>query len=117
MIDPLGHCQGGAKYFSRDLIEGRVLLPIFQSLDLFQNKTTTAEKADAVTFYVMSSNDTEGLKGEKGNYWTSLKDWPDYTEKKLYLTAEGTLADTPPLAGTSGDAITYKYDPQNPVPR
>ena len=28
VVDPLGHCQGAAKYFHGDLIVGRVVLPV-----------------------------------------------------------------------------------------
>ena len=59
MVDPLGHCQDGAKYFPKHLIEGRAALPIFLIVDLFTNKTTfPSEKVKDVTFYVMGSDDS-----------------------------------------------------------
>lgn len=30
LIDPLGHCQGGAEYFPQDLIAGRTALGLMQ---------------------------------------------------------------------------------------
>ena len=59
MIDPLGHCQDGAKYFPKHLIEGRAALPIFLGIDLFTNKSTFPnESVKAVTFYVMGADES-----------------------------------------------------------
>ena len=40
VVDPLGHCQDGAKYFPHNLIEGRSLLPVLMGIELFQNNLT-----------------------------------------------------------------------------
>lgn len=50
VIDPLGHCQAGSKYFKNNLIFGRVPLPIFLSTDLFKGIQTHPD-IKAVTFY------------------------------------------------------------------
>lgn len=34
VIDPCGHCQAAASYFTHDTLFGRVLLPFLMALDL-----------------------------------------------------------------------------------
>lgn len=51
----------------------------------------------------------------RGNYWTTLDDFPVPTYTNYYLgsAGPGTLGTTAPTA--TGD-VSYLYDPSNPVP-
>ena len=109
VIDPCGHCQDASHYFTKNLIYGRILLPILLSFDLFEDTTKFSEGAKDVTFYVLGTNDDNAA----GNYWTSLDTWPEYTPQNWYFHTNGSLSLAPP---TATDAPTYKYDPTNPVP-
>ena len=109
VVDPLGHCQGAADYFNQDLIDGRVGLPVFLSLDLFKN-LTWAENASAVTFYVMGPNVSEPFVGE---FWTSLPDWPAFTPTEWFLSNDGSLVSEVPATSA---AESFLYNPVNPVP-
>lgn len=109
VIDPCGHCQDASKYFTKNLIYGRILLPILLSFDLFEHTTKFSEGCNDVTFYVMGTQES----GAAGNYWTSLPKWPTYTEENWYFHPDGKLSMTAP---TSTANHTYTYDPTNPVP-
>jgi len=114
VVDPLGHCQHAHKFFPKNLIEGRALLPALLIYDLYKGKSA-AESAKAVTFYVMGANED----GASGNYWTTLDDWPEPETYNLYLGSDGSLSETPVASNTTTDApasLSYKYDPLNPVP-
>lgn len=109
VVDPLGHCQGAFIYFPRNLILGRVALPVLLSFDLLAPGGAPAEDVSAVTFYVMGpANDSA-----TGNYWTSLPDWPAFTPTQWYFWSDNSLRPTPPA---TSDVLSYDYDPRNPVP-
>ncbi|CAE7265416.1 cocE [Symbiodinium sp. KB8] len=111
VVDPLGHCQAGAKYFPKNTILGRVLLPILLAYDMFKEDTTVPEDVKDVTFYVMGADPNE----DAGNYWTTLDGFPAYTATPFYLGTNGNLTTTAPgHAGYSADS--YLYNPANPVP-
>jgi putative CocE/NonD family hydrolase len=105
-IDPLGHCQSAADYFQPNLVEGRTLLPVAQSLQLYGVRDVSRDFKD-VTFYVMSSSD------DAGNFWTTLDDFPQYREANFYLQDNGVLSTSP---SSSDSATTYVHDPADPVP-
>jgi hypothetical protein len=50
VVDPLGHCQGAAKYFPRNTILGRVILPFLLSFDMVKENHKIAENVSAVTY-------------------------------------------------------------------
>jgi hypothetical protein len=52
VIDPLGHCQEAARFFPKNLILGRVILPITQALEFIGDKKPSQD-VKAATFYVM----------------------------------------------------------------
>jgi len=110
VVDPLGHCQSAAEYFPQNLIAGRSLLPLFLAIDLLTNSTKLSEHTKAVTFYVMGPNELFA----RGNYWTTLDDWPEFTPTAFYLNSSGSLQLTPPAADS--DQQSFLYDPENPVP-
>ncbi len=63
-----------------------------------------------VYYYVMGA---VGEDGAPGNVWRTAADWPPaYNATRLYLGADGTAATTVPAQG----ALSYEYDPRNPVP-
>ena len=117
VMDPLGHCQGGADYFPRNTILGRALLPVLMALDMMADDSVTnrtwpapPEGVKNVTLYVMGSNEN----GSPGQYWTTLPDFPAPALTNYYLAPNGALTTTAPSA--SGLSSTYVYDPLNPVP-
>jgi len=111
VIDPLGHCQAAAKYFPKNLIAGRVGLPVFLSFDMYKGKRKLAEHVKNLTFYIMGATGSEASTAP-GNYWTTLEDWPAFTPTDFYLAENGALAKEPGTASSQ----TYTYDPTNPVP-
>lgn len=108
-MDPLGHCQAAAKYFPKNTIAGRILLPVQLAFDLFQGKEKDmAEKANKVTFYVMGVN----AENAPGNYWTSLPTFPEYKPTPFYLAADRSISQKYPSAPTN---ISWISDPTKPV--
>jgi putative CocE/NonD family hydrolase len=69
------------------------------------------EKLKPVHYYVMG--DTDDSKAP-GNFWRSAGSWPPpATAIPFYLRADRTLGQGNP---EGGGRLTYKYDPQDPVP-
>lgn len=115
VVDPLGHCQDAAKYFSEDVIAGRTILPAAQWLELFGVRPVTRTNIRNVTFYVMSSNDDAGRAA--GQFWTTLDAFPRPTMTKYFLHPDRSLSTSPPSESEAGSKSTsYTYDPSNPVP-
>ena len=120
VVDPLGHCQSGASYFRRNLIEGRSILPVLLGIQLFKGELSgsPAEKVDHVTFYVMGSAE----ENAKGGYWVTLPDWPSFKATKFYAHGDknsSLLQVPPPAPGTTPgveSSSSYRYDPSFPVP-
>ena len=112
VVDPLGHCLGGAEYFKQNTVMGRTGLEIAQLFELYGIRPVRDPLIKNITFYVMSSNDEAGLK--VGQYWTSLEKFPEPTFVDYFLHADGTAS---PLPQTSGDHSTsFVFEPANPVP-
>ena len=79
-------------------------------LEVYGIRPVTRTQIRNVTFYVMSSNDSAG--NDVGNYWTSLDTFPAARATDYFLNADGTLSTT--RSGSA--AVSYKYDPADPVP-
>eukprot|EP00750_Incisomonas_marina_P028628 INCI6793.3.p1 GENE.INCI6793.3~~INCI6793.3.p1 ORF type:complete len:533 (-),score=79.14 INCI6793.3:82-1599(-) len=112
VVDPLGHCQEAADHFHGDLIAGRIILPVLLSVELFHGNFSggAIEGVDKVTFYVMGPNYL--LAPHRGNFWTSLPDWPEFTPTQYYMHADGRLSVEKPVDGQ----LSFKYDPSEPCP-
>jgi len=117
VIDPLGHCQAGADYFTHDTLFGRVLLPFLMALDFMADNSVTnrsfpnpPEGVGNVTMYVMGAEET----GSPGQYWTTIPDFVVPNPTNYYMHADGTLQTTPSTSTT--DKVSYIYNPANPVP-
>jgi putative CocE/NonD family hydrolase len=67
-----------------------------------------------VTFYVMSSNDSQGL--DIANYWTTMEVFPKFKPTSFYLHPDGS-SNNEPVSSDSSEAVstTYTYDPSNPI--
>jgi predicted acyl esterase len=111
VIDPLGHCLGGAEYFKQNTIYGRTGLEITQLFELYGIRPVKKTNIQNITFYVMSSNDEAGLS--VGNYWTSMETFPVPTSVDYFLHADGTASLMPPSSGA--ESTSYVHDPSNPV--
>ncbi len=70
------------------------------------------EKLPALYYYVMG--DTE-VAGAPGNSWRTATSWPpdNTTDTNYYLHASKQLS---PSVGAKDAALTYTFDPKNPVP-
>lgn len=112
-VDPLGHCLDSADFFTENAIMGRTGLVLMQAFEVFGIRPVRRPRVQAVTYYVMSSNDEAGRAA--GQFWTSLPAFPTPHMTDLYLHADGTASWKPPLP-TEGSASSYKYDPSNPAP-
>lgn len=123
VVDPLGHCQAGASYFPRNTLFGRVLLPLFMALDLFEGLSANhggapvnhtwppvPESVGNVTLYVMGANED----GAPGQYWTTLPAFPSPAYAPWYMHQGGTLSMDAPTGAS--DSASYTYDPNDPVP-
>jgi hypothetical protein len=53
LIDPCGHCQDAAKFFSEDVIAGRTALGLMQAYETFGARPVKRNNVKNVTFYVM----------------------------------------------------------------
>lgn len=109
VIDPCGHCQDASKFFTKNLIYGRILLPILLSFDLFEHTSKFSESCKDVTFYVMGTQED----GAAGNYWTTLDEFPTFTPQNWYFHQDGTMSTSAP---TGAGNTTYIYRPEDPVP-
>ena len=116
-MDPLGHCQDAAVYFPDNLVEGRTLLSLFQAFEVFDSPLGgVVRDVEDVTFYVMGPTDINAT----GNYWTSLPDWPAFSDLSLYLhdsaslVAEAGVAD--PEQDVQSQTTSYFADPSDPIP-
>jgi len=114
VVDPLGHCLGGAEYFKQNTVMGRTGLEIAQLFELYGIRPVANPLVKNVTFYVMSSNDEAGLKA--GQYWTSLERFPEPTYVDYFLHADGTASLLPDTAGAEHASSSFVYDPSNPAP-
>ena len=96
VIDPCGHCQKVADYYSSDLVEGRRIIALFLNLYQFGILKKVRRKPNAITFYIMTHNETQD--GDIGGYFTSLNEWPEYKMTNFYLTEQNTMiSDIPRL--------------------
>jgi uncharacterized protein len=109
-IDPCGHCQDAAEFFTEDIIAGRTALALMQAYDTFGARPVKRSNVKNVTFYVMSSNDDAGR--EAGQFWTSVEEFPQPTMTKFYFHGDGSVTQTAPTEQDS--ATSFKFDPMNP---
>jgi predicted acyl esterase len=110
LIDPLGHCQSAAEYFTEDIIAGRTALAVAQSFDTFGVREVVRTDIKNVTFYVMSSNDDAGR--EAGQFWTTMESFPVPKMTSYYLQPDNKLSDRPPAGDSTELSSSYKYDPR-----
>lgn len=89
VIDPCGHCQKVAEYYSSELIEGRTILSLFINLNQFGILKNVKRKPNFITFYIMTHNETQ--KEDFGGYFTSVNEWPQYKMTNFYLTKENLI--------------------------
>jgi predicted acyl esterase len=110
VIDPCGHCQDAAKYFPKNLIEGRTGIEI--ALNLYQFGITKKLRRDLnfITYYLMTHNDTK--EGDVGNYFISVNEWPSYEDTKLFFY-NTTLSFEKPITETFQ---TFQHQYENPCP-
>lgn len=126
-IDACGHCLEAGPYFNSDTaVLGRTLLPLGQMLMTYGIVPTVRPSIKAVTFYVMSSNDSAGY--DAGQYWTTLDTWPEAKMTDYYFhPVTSVTADLPALGVLSTEPIADDYsntsvssswvhDPADPVP-
>lgn len=111
LIDPCGHCQDAAPYFTEDLVAGRTALGLMQAYETFGVRPVKRNNIKDVTFYVMSSNDDAGI--EAGQYWTTMDKFPTPTVAKYYLHGDGSVSTVAPAAGEV-ESTSYVFDPSNP---
>jgi predicted acyl esterase len=77
-----------------------------------KNDGKGADEIPVVQYYVMGDPDD---KDSPGNKWRTADDWPiPATTRRLYFGADGTLRRKP--ARDKQASLSYKYDPNNPVP-
>lgn len=114
-IDPCGHCQDAAPYFTEDVIAGRTALALMQAFETFGVRPVVKPNIKNVTFYVMSSNDDAGK--EAGQYWTSLETFPKAKPTKFYFHGDRSASTNKPEKESElPESTTYTFDPSNPQP-
>lgn len=112
LIDPCGHCQDAAKYFSEDIIAGRTALGLMQAYATFGSRPVKRNNIKNVTFYVMSSNDDEGKAA--GQFWTTMEAFPPATMTPYYLHGDGTAGLEPPETDAT-PSTSFVYDPTDVI--
>jgi len=110
-IDPLGHCQEAFIYFPKNLVLGRVILPVMQALE-FIGGLKPSQNTSALTFYVMGPATLNATA--YGNYWTTLTDWPAFASTPYYFGKDSVLSTVP--YQSADDSTSFVFDPRNPVP-
>jgi len=125
IIDPLGHCmltpfQGAG--FDSAILEAEsargLVVGFFTSLRAFSKfplKFPTFHKQ--LNFFVMGNY--EGDTRSPRNYWTSMGNWPAYSNKDFYMHAlpsalpghEGTFGVLAEAGSSDAISMSYKYDP------
>lgn len=114
LIDPCGHCQDAAPYFTEDIVAGRTALGLMQAYATFGARPVTRTNIKNVTFYVMSSNDEAGVAA--GQFWTSVEAFPEPAMTKYYLHGDGSATTTAPSAADGlAESTSYVHDPSNPI--
>lgn len=114
LVDPCGHCQDAAQYFTEDLIAGRTILALMQAYQVYGVRPVSRTNIKAVTFYVMSSNDDAGK--EAGQFWTTMDAFPQPSMTKFYLHSDLTATTTPPAETEDDSSSSFVADPADPVP-
>ena len=109
-IDPLGHCQDGAEYFTEDVIAGRTALGLMQAYETFGVHPVKRPNVKNVTFYVMSSNDAAGI--DAGQYWSTVEEFPKPHMTKYYFHADGSATTDKP--DEEVEQTSFIFDPANP---
>lgn len=113
VIAPTAHGNFDEKVIYRDVAKAPInMVAPMNIMDLWLGKTNkTAEGLKPVHYYVMGDcNDATA----PGNYWRSADTWPPASKPTpFYLHSDKTLSSEPPQ---DEGKLTYKYDPQNPVP-
>lgn len=113
-VDPCGHCQDAAPYFTEDVIAGRTALALMQAYDTFGVRPVKRNNIKNVTFYVMSSNDEAGIAA--GQFWTTMEAFPRPTATKFYLHGDGSVSTSPPTAEDGlATSSSYTTDPDDPI--
>lgn len=114
-IDPCGHCQDAAPYFTEDIIGGRTALALMQAYQTFGVRPVAKPNIKNVTFYVMSSNDDAGV--EAGQFWTSMEEFPEPHMTRYYFHGDGSAStEKPELESELPESTSYTFDPANPQP-
>jgi len=109
-IDPCGHCQDAAPYFTEDIVAGRTALALMQAYDTFGARPVKRSNIKNITFYVMSSNDDAGRSA--GQFWTTVEEFPKPQMTKFYFHSDRTVSKTVPTEQESSTSFTF--DPLNP---
>jgi uncharacterized protein len=113
-IDPCGHCQDAAPYFTENIIAGRTALALMQAYDTFGVRPVARNNIKNITFYVMSSNDEAGVGA--GQYWSSVEAFPKPTMTKFYLHGDGSVSTSKPSASDGQpESTSYVTDPADPI--
>ena len=114
LIDPCGHCQDAASYFSEDIIAGRTALGLMQAYETYGVRPVKRGNIKNVTFYVMSSNDEAGKAA--GQYWTSMEAFPKTQPTKFYFHGDRSVTKTKPSNADGFPASTsFVYDPTDTI--
>lgn len=114
-VDPCGHCQDAAAYFTENIIEGRTVLALMQAYDTFDVRPVTRTNIKNITFYVMSSNDEAGKQA--GQFWSSVEKWPVAKATPFYLHGDGSVSTSKPTKSDGfAESTSFVHDPSTPIP-
>lgn len=112
IIDPCGHCQDAAPFFTQDIIAGRTALAVMQIFEVFGVRPVARTDVKNITFYVMSSNDQYGR--ESGQFWSSVETFPEPAMTKYFFQGDGSISTHAPTSGAA--STSFVFDPTNPQP-
>jgi hypothetical protein len=113
VIGPFAHGNANQKadYPKATQAPINVVAPMNLLAHWLKGEPSGVEKLKAVNYYVMGDTDAEGAPG---NFWRSADTWPPPAEvTSFYFHADQALGEAPP---SGPGRLTFKYDPQNPVP-
>ena len=113
MIGPIGHDTANQKVQYPRATKAPIdqFAPMNLLAHWLKGEPSGVEKLKAVNYYVMGDTDDFGAPG---NFWRSADTWPPPALiTPFYFHADHALGEAPP---SGPGRLSFKYDPQNPVP-
>mmetsp|Transcript_54395 Transcript_54395/g.129630 ORF Transcript_54395/g.129630 Transcript_54395/m.129630 type:complete len:673 (-) Transcript_54395:103-2121(-) len=115
---PLGHCIFNAEHMP--VAAAGELSGLVQAIEVMNEFMTgrtsgpARSKVKRINIFIIGSYGKKtDSRARRGNYWTSLDEFPDTRQVALFLAGDGKLSEQLQEVESS---VQYLYDPMNPTP-